>query len=316
MQDRSHNLFLVEDPEASGNGTSESEETMTKEAGEDMGGEDRPTSDAFGPWLRRQREIRQIELHEIADRTKISVRYLKAMEQDRFELLPGAVFTRGFLREYARYVGLNPDEVVNFYLSTQEEEPEDAEPEMERPESSGSPVLRIVLGLVLLGALLLLGWLVVRYVPSFSAPAEPAAPGTEAPPGTTAEPAAPADAPPVVDREPPETANRQAAPAETREEVATDVPEPPLEITVDFQEDCWIEARIDGDRILSQRFAQGESVQIPAQEEVEFLTLGNAGGVRLRVNGVPYPLEASSGEVLRNLTLDLETARRLEERES
>lgn len=289
---------------------------MTKEAGEDMGVEDRPTSDAFGPWLRRQREIRQIELHEIADRTKISVRYLKAMEQDRFELLPGAVFTRGFLREYARYVGLNPDEVVNFYLSTQEEEPEDAEPEMEAPERSGSRVSRIAWGLVLLAVLVLLGWLLVRYVPSFSAPPEPAAPQTEAPTGTTEELPAPADAPAPADRELPETADRQTAPAETRVGMAADAPEPPLEVTVDFQEDCWIEVRIDGDEMLSQRFAQGESLQIAAEERVEFLALGNAGGVRLRVNGVSYPLEATSGEVLRNLTLDLETARRLEERES
>ena len=87
----------------------------------DLGGELLPAgsagpppggADSFGPWLRRQREIREIDLQEIADRTKISVRYLKAMEQDRFDLLPGTVFARGFLREYARYVGLSPDEVV------------------------------------------------------------------------------------------------------------------------------------------------------------------------------------------------------------
>ena len=72
---------------------------------------------SFGSWLRRQREMREIHLHEIAERTKISLRYLQAMEQDRFELLPAPVFARGFLREYAKYVGLSPDEVVNFYLS-------------------------------------------------------------------------------------------------------------------------------------------------------------------------------------------------------
>ena len=72
---------------------------------------------SFGAWLRRQREMREIDLHEIAERTKISLRYLQAMEQDRFELLPAPVFARGFLREYAKYVGLSPDEVVNYYLS-------------------------------------------------------------------------------------------------------------------------------------------------------------------------------------------------------
>ncbi|HMB52011.1 MAG TPA: helix-turn-helix domain-containing protein, partial [Thermoanaerobaculia bacterium] len=76
-----------------------------------------PGEGAFGAWLRRQREIREIDLREIADKTKISLRYLKAMEQDRFEVLPAPIFARGFLREYARYVGLDADEVVNYYLA-------------------------------------------------------------------------------------------------------------------------------------------------------------------------------------------------------
>src|SRR5436305_2965630 len=74
---------------------------------------------SFGHWLRRQRELREISLRDIAERTKISLRYLEAMEDDRFDLLPAPVFAKGFLREYARYVGLSPDEVVNHWLSVQ-----------------------------------------------------------------------------------------------------------------------------------------------------------------------------------------------------
>ena len=51
--------------------------------------------------------MREISLREIAERTKISLRYLEALEEDRFDLLPAPVFAQGFLREYARYVGLN-----------------------------------------------------------------------------------------------------------------------------------------------------------------------------------------------------------------
>ena len=72
---------------------------------------------SFGDWLRRQREMREISLRDIAERTKISLRYLEAMEADRFDLLPAPIFAKGFLREYARYVGLSPDDVVNHYLS-------------------------------------------------------------------------------------------------------------------------------------------------------------------------------------------------------
>lgn len=273
--------------------------------------EDRPTSDEFGPWLRRQREIRQIELQEIADRTKISVRYLRAMEQDRFDLLPGAVFTRGFLREYARYVGLNPDEVVNFYLSTREDDSNDGEDESETPaRKSGFPVWRIVLGILLLAAVVFLGWFLFRYVSGDSADDEPPparaaapAPSTEAP-----EPAEPAPRP--VSTPPGEPGGTRGA-AESQTAGSVDAA---LEVTLDFREDCWLEARIDGNELLSQRFAQGESLQLEARERVELLTLGNAGGVSVRINGMSYPLDASDGEVLRNVTLDLETARRLEER--
>src|SRR3954465_7253148 len=82
-------------------------------------------SGSFGDWLRRQRELREISLRDIAERTKISLRYLEAMEQDRFDLLPAPLFAKGFLREYARYVGLSPDDVVNHYLSVQK--PDDME---------------------------------------------------------------------------------------------------------------------------------------------------------------------------------------------
>src|SRR3954447_19383169 len=79
-------------------------------------------SSSFGDWLRRQREMREISLRDIADRTKISLRYLEAMEADRFDLLPAPIFAKGFLREYARYVGLSPDEVVNHYLAVHQPE--------------------------------------------------------------------------------------------------------------------------------------------------------------------------------------------------
>ena len=66
----------------------------------------------FGERLRREREARGIGLEEIAAATKISPRYLDALERDDFERLPGDVFTKGFVRAYAEHVGLVPDELV------------------------------------------------------------------------------------------------------------------------------------------------------------------------------------------------------------
>src|SRR5687768_9764438 len=70
---------------------------------------------SFGEELRREREIRGISLKEIADATKISRRFLEAIERNDHKTLPAPVFTRGFVREYARYLGLNSEEMVNRY---------------------------------------------------------------------------------------------------------------------------------------------------------------------------------------------------------
>src|SRR6476619_3122331 len=70
---------------------------------------------SFGEELRREREIRGISIKEISDATKISKRFLDAIERNDHKTLPAPVFTRGFVREYARYLGLNIEEMVNRY---------------------------------------------------------------------------------------------------------------------------------------------------------------------------------------------------------
>ncbi|MEM6453686.1 MAG: RodZ domain-containing protein [Acidobacteriota bacterium] len=95
-----------------------------------------PQSDgeSFGTWLRQQREVRDIDLRQIAERSKISMRYLQALEGDRFDLLPASVFAKGFLKQYAGYVGIDPDEVINFYLAARQRALDEAEDE---PASGG-----------------------------------------------------------------------------------------------------------------------------------------------------------------------------------
>jgi cytoskeletal protein RodZ len=70
----------------------------------------------FGEELKRERELRGIELREVAEATKVNIRYLEAMERDDFEHLPGGVFNRGFVRAYAQFIGVDPDAMVNAYL--------------------------------------------------------------------------------------------------------------------------------------------------------------------------------------------------------
>jgi cytoskeletal protein RodZ len=71
---------------------------------------------SFGETLRRERELRQISLREIAEATKINLRYLDALEHDDFRHLPGGVFNKGFVRAYAQFIGIDPESMVMAYL--------------------------------------------------------------------------------------------------------------------------------------------------------------------------------------------------------
>src|ERR1700761_8083685 len=71
----------------------------------------------FGDTLRQEREFRGITLDDITRVTKISNRHLIALEQEHFEVLPGGVFNKSMVREYARVVGLDQEEWVGRYLS-------------------------------------------------------------------------------------------------------------------------------------------------------------------------------------------------------
>jgi cytoskeleton protein RodZ len=70
----------------------------------------------FGDRLRREREMRGVSLDEIAERTKIGTRLLKALEDEQFELLPGGIFNKGFVRAYANYLGMDEEQAVAEYL--------------------------------------------------------------------------------------------------------------------------------------------------------------------------------------------------------
>ena len=242
---------------------------------------------SFGTWLRRQREAREISLREIAERTKISMRYLQAMEDDRFEVLPAPVFAKGFLREYARYVGLSPDDVVNHYLSVQQPQAHvegDAGRRERRPLASWPRWLPLLLATaLLLGLAALLALLSDRWRQHRAGAAE-SRPPIVAPLATPVPPAPPVPAAP---------------------------PSAPLEVTVDFNQECWVEAVVDGGSRRAEMREQGESMQIEARQSVVFAKLGNAAAVDIQVNGYPYPLDKQPGDVIKNLKIDLDTVRAL-----
>ena len=261
---------------------------------------------SFGSWLRQQREIRNISLREISDNTKIGMRYLEALEEDRFEVLPAQIFAKGFLREYAKYVGLDADEVVNFYIAADQArraELDETEIVAPRPQvrppvqhhgvapQRRMPVPRLPVGLIVgavLGVLLLallVVWL-VRRAGSDGGADEPSPPPPIAAP--VAAPAPVAAAPPAPQPQP-------------------SFPTDALLLNLTFTAECWVEAVVDGSQRISELRVQGESMQIRARDSV-VLTLGNAGAVRVEVNGRPVQPGGEPGQVVRDLVIDRSTA--------
>ncbi len=84
--------------------------------------------ESLGGYLKKQRELQQLSVAEIAQTTRIPARVLRLMEDDRFDELPADVFVRGFLRAYARAVGLEETEVLDLYDRAYRPEPETATP--------------------------------------------------------------------------------------------------------------------------------------------------------------------------------------------
>ena len=71
----------------------------------------------FGNKFRQAREKKNISLDDVSNVTKISSRMLQAIEEEHFDLLPGGVFNRGFIRAYAKHLGLDAEEAVTDYLT-------------------------------------------------------------------------------------------------------------------------------------------------------------------------------------------------------
>jgi cytoskeletal protein RodZ len=97
---------------------------------------------SFGETLKTQRELRGVSLREMADSTKISVRFLRALEEDRLDVLPGGIYPRAFVKQYALFIGLDPERTVADFLLRQ------GRPEPERRPATAAKWPRLTPGAV------------------------------------------------------------------------------------------------------------------------------------------------------------------------
>jgi hypothetical protein len=99
---------------------------------------------SIGQALRDARIARGVELSELEAATKIRLRYLRAIEDEDWDALPGAAYARGFIRTYAQFVGLDADALVDEYRRRRERAEMEVplEPSFEQPAAAGRPLPR------------------------------------------------------------------------------------------------------------------------------------------------------------------------------
>jgi cytoskeletal protein RodZ len=239
---------------------------------------------SFGENLRRERELRGVDLREMADATKISIRFLQALEQDRVDILPGGIFPRAFVRQYAKYLGLDPERLVaEFVYAHGGETAPRKDPRAPVRVDQGAPRGLILVG-VALGLLGLVGWKVRG---QSSRPPQVATPSMAAPPATFA-----------YDRvyPPPSGATASAPPLAAGTMV----------LTVLARRSSWVEAKVDGTTVLNRVLKDGESQRLEARQEV-LLSVGNAGGIAVALNDRPLGPIGRDGEVKKGFAINAQT---------
>ncbi|HXE90326.1 MAG TPA: helix-turn-helix domain-containing protein [Terriglobales bacterium] len=228
----------------------------------------------FGQRLKREREMRGIGLEEISSATKIGIRLLRALEDERFDLLPGGIFNKGFVRAYAKHVGIDEEQAVADFLVATGEAPAPGAAEQE-PEAQRTPagVSRgLIAAAVLVLALAAFGawkWYGARATEpiggSLPSGASVARPQSASAPATSAT-----------------AVTGSPASATTTPAATTAAEAEPFTLRVRALRDCWVLAVADGRREEWTLPAGSERV-VQARESI-VLKLGNAGGVEVSFN--------------------------------
>jgi len=265
---------------------------------------------SFGVRLKQEREQRGITLEEISSTTKIGTRMLVALEQDHFDQLPGGIFNKGFIRAYARCLGLDEDQAIADYLVASGNVPSEKEKDKrsdgitessfdlqaEADRSDSNLPWGTLAILVLLVALGFAVWGFYsresRQNTRKSAPSSiPASPNVSAPASPNLVPTTPVAATPVSAT--PVSATSPPPPAVPR----------PLSLHFRLRADSWLSITSDGHEVLQgSSFGALTEKTVHASREI-VVKAGNVGAIDFEFNGKPLPPQGAEGEV-KTLTFD------------
>jgi cytoskeleton protein RodZ len=287
---------------------------------------------AFGERLRREREMRDISLDDIAATTKIGTRLLRALEDEEFDLLPGGIFNKGYVRAYAKHVGIDEEQAVADYLQAAHEAApashvtadQDASNRFERSgyeEASAGrrstlPVVPLLIALVLIAGIAG-GWRVYRdrqlerqqrdasavthdTAPQDSAPSAPAtSPSTPERSSLTQASENRNDQPPTTlpgqNTTSPQGPTTPASLAPGAENAASSGGANAFELTIRPKDSAWVSIKSDGKFVVRGIIRPPDVKTIRASNQVVFWT-GNAGAVEVSFNGKSVPVTGGENE--------------------
>jgi cytoskeleton protein RodZ len=290
---------------------------------------------SVGAHLRELRDRRGISLEEISRVTRVPARYLEALESDRFSALPAPVFTRGFIRAYCQALGESPDEVLAHYADDDDgvtsapprqivaspPTPPEAEPRS-RSAVLVSFVLLVILGMALFAVALMTqpareDRADRRIAGGEGLPSTTPMPSPPPPPPTVSAPAgSPVAQAPAVVQPTPAPPPPPAVPAVTAEPPRASAPPPwlpdvqaatggvasPYRLVARVSEPTWIRVRTEDGRSTEETVPAGQ-IREWVSNRPFVLTLGNAGGVTLELNGRTLPPLGPSGAVISRIVL-------------
>lgn len=246
---------------------------------------------SLGQDLKRERELRGISLKEISSSTKIGLRFLQALEEDRLDILPGNFFIKAILRTYAKFIGLEEDYVLNKYYEASLEQEQSLE--SKQIKRKARPVVtknikKLIYAIALIIILLL--FLFFLYYLFFLKKHTP--PPPEEPKALT-----------LLQEE-------TALPPSRAEPLAEFIPEEEnLTIEIFFLEETWLQVWADGVVKVDGLKQPGEKLMIKASEEL-LIHLGNAGGISYTLKNMQGKQLGLSGAVIKNIRITLENYQR------
>jgi cytoskeleton protein RodZ len=262
---------------------------------------------SFGEKLRREREMRGITLDQIAAATKIGTRSLKALEDENFAILPGGIFNKGFVRAYARFLGLNEDEAVAGYQSAANDQPISVKQiaaqsaiakanrlaaQQARESRNAAGVVRAFVMFVVVAAVAFGGYWSFRrgYFAALRHPSlhrqlkqQAQAPAKPYESVVTLPSAQPAQSAPKT--EPPALA---ATPA-VASPVAMSTVAAEFTVSIKTSDQSWLSVMADGKRAVERLFAANEQQSVTARNRVR-IRVGNPSATELSLNGKPLAI--------------------------